>query len=67
MCCQVRMLIIDSVSSLIAPVLGGGGAHGICSVNTIDTSLSSIDTVQISYESKLCFTLPVLLDKPFTD
>ncbi|KAI3461510.1 hypothetical protein Pfo_018173 [Paulownia fortunei] len=26
--CQVRMLIIDSLSSLIAPVLGGGGAHG---------------------------------------
>lgn len=28
------MLIIDSLSSLIAPVLGGGGAHGIHSVNT---------------------------------
>ncbi|KAL2239771.1 UNVERIFIED_CONTAM: DNA repair protein RAD51 [Sesamum indicum] len=26
--CNVRMLIIDSLSSLIAPVLGGGGAHG---------------------------------------
>ncbi|KAL0390461.1 UNVERIFIED_CONTAM: DNA repair protein [Sesamum calycinum] len=26
--CHVRMLIIDSLSSLIAPVLGGGGAHG---------------------------------------
>ncbi|KAK6144563.1 hypothetical protein DH2020_021383 [Rehmannia glutinosa] len=26
--CQVRMLIIDSLSSLIAPILGGGGAHG---------------------------------------
>ncbi|KAK4492033.1 hypothetical protein RD792_002823, partial [Penstemon davidsonii] len=26
--CQVRILIIDSLSSLIAPVLGGGGAHG---------------------------------------
>ncbi|XP_051113202.1 DNA repair protein RAD51 homolog 4 isoform X2 [Andrographis paniculata] len=25
---QVRMLIIDSLSSLIAPVLGGGGPHG---------------------------------------
>lgn len=32
--CQVRMLIIDSLSSLIAPVLGGGGAHGIHPVNT---------------------------------
>ncbi|PIN18456.1 ATP diphosphatase [Handroanthus impetiginosus] len=31
---QVRMLIIDSLSSLIAPVLGGGGAHGIGYVNT---------------------------------
>ncbi|KZV23933.1 hypothetical protein F511_23077 [Dorcoceras hygrometricum] len=28
MCFQVRMLILDSLSSLIAPVLGGGGAHG---------------------------------------
>ncbi|XP_073144177.1 DNA repair protein RAD51 homolog 4 isoform X2 [Henckelia pumila] len=27
-CCQVRMVIIDSLSSLISPVLGGGGAHG---------------------------------------
>ncbi|CAA0839851.1 DNA repair protein RAD51 homolog 4 [Striga hermonthica] len=26
--CRVRMLIIDSLSSLIAPILGGGGAHG---------------------------------------
>ncbi|KAL7127397.1 hypothetical protein ABFS83_14G250000 [Erythranthe nasuta] len=26
--CQVRMLIVDSLSSLIAPVLGGSGAHG---------------------------------------
>ncbi|KAL2530012.1 DNA repair protein RAD51-like protein 4 [Forsythia ovata] len=26
--CQVRMLIIDSISSLISPVLGGSGAHG---------------------------------------
>lgn len=26
---QVRMLAIDSLSSLIAPILGGGGAHGI--------------------------------------
>ncbi|GER39205.1 DNA repair protein RAD51 homolog 4 [Striga asiatica] len=26
--CQVRMLIIDSLSSLIAPILGGGGVHG---------------------------------------
>ncbi|KAH6765620.1 DNA repair RAD51-like protein [Perilla frutescens var. hirtella] len=26
--CQVKMLIIDSLSSLIAPVLGGGGTHG---------------------------------------
>ncbi|KAK4441119.1 DNA repair protein [Sesamum alatum] len=26
--CHVRMLIIDSLSSLIAPVLGSGGAHG---------------------------------------
>ncbi|KAL3620632.1 hypothetical protein CASFOL_035544 [Castilleja foliolosa] len=25
--CQVRMLIVDSVSSLIAPILGGGGTH----------------------------------------
>ncbi|KAL6577229.1 hypothetical protein OROMI_011505 [Orobanche minor] len=26
--CNIRMLIIDSLSSLIAPILGGGGAHG---------------------------------------
>ncbi|GFP99569.1 DNA repair protein rad51 homolog 4 [Phtheirospermum japonicum] len=26
--CQVRMLIVDSLSSLIAPILGGGGTHG---------------------------------------
>lgn len=26
--CQVRMLIIDSISSLVSPVLGGSGAHG---------------------------------------
>ncbi|VFQ91430.1 unnamed protein product [Cuscuta campestris] len=26
--CKVRMLVIDSISSLITPVLGGSGAHG---------------------------------------
>nr|GMD12467.1 DNA repair protein RAD51 homolog 4 isoform X2 [Ipomoea batatas]GMD18922.1 DNA repair protein RAD51 homolog 4 isoform X2 [Ipomoea batatas] len=26
--CRARMLIIDSISSLITPVLGGSGAHG---------------------------------------
>lgn len=25
---HIRMLIVDSISSLIAPILGGGGAHG---------------------------------------
>lgn len=26
--CKLRLLIIDSISSLITPILGGGGAHG---------------------------------------
>ncbi|KAL1558074.1 DNA repair protein RAD51 4-like isoform X1 [Salvia divinorum] len=46
---QVRMLIIDSLSSLIAPVLGGGGAHGHALMATAGFLLK-----EIAHESNLC-------------
>ncbi|XP_073270422.1 LOW QUALITY PROTEIN: DNA repair protein RAD51 homolog 4, partial [Primulina huaijiensis] len=41
MCCQVRMLIIDSLPSFISPVLGGGGAHGACAALSLGFNMLS--------------------------
>ncbi|XP_041995269.1 DNA repair protein RAD51 homolog 4-like isoform X3 [Salvia splendens] len=46
---QMRMLIIDSLSSLIAPVLGGGGVHGHALMATAGLLLK-----EIAHESNLC-------------
>ncbi|XP_057781648.1 DNA repair protein RAD51 homolog 4 isoform X4 [Salvia miltiorrhiza] len=46
---QVRMLIIDSLSSLIAPVLGGGGAHGHALMVTAGFLLK-----EIAHEFNVC-------------
>lgn len=47
--CRLRLLVVDSVSSLITPILGGSGSQGTCPCTSIFFSLPKclIDELKI--------------------